>query len=171
MKIFLALFGGQPDLMDKAATQLAQDFKQGYLGLIDFQSPDLPFTDTEYYRKEMGPGLFKRYLSFSQAMGPENLVELKLAAMALENQLSGSTGRQVNLDPGYVFAGGLVLSTGKFSGHRLYLGQGVWGELTLHYHRGAFRALPWTYQDYLKPEVLSIIGQMRRHHMLEQKSL
>jgi hypothetical protein len=82
--------------------------------------------------------------------------------MAIERETAGPGGRRtVNLDPGYVFEGGLVLATGKFSGHRLYLGRGVWGELTLHYHRRAFESLSWTYRDYRRPEVVGLLTRAR----------
>jgi hypothetical protein len=166
MKFFLAAFGQDPARLDQAVEELGRDWRGGLLGQPDFRSPDLPLTETNYYEKEMGPGLVKRYLSWPTPLPPDLLPELKLAALALEETLAAPGGaRTVNLDPGYVFAGGLVLSTGKFSGHRLYLGQGVWGELTLHYHRGAFEALPWSYRDYQKPEVVALLGRMRADHL------
>jgi hypothetical protein len=165
VKFFLAAFGQNPQLLDLAIQKLAESFKEAKLGEIDFQSPDFPFVETDYYHKEMGPGLVKRYLSWSNLLTPDLLVPLKLLAMELEGLYSQPSGRAVNLDPGYIFVGGLVLSTGKFSGHRLYLGQGLWGELTLHYHRGDFQGLPWTYLDYQKPQVLELLRQMRKSYI------
>jgi hypothetical protein len=96
-------------------------------------------------------------------------VDFKLYAM--EQELKGAVQgrRRLNLDPGYIFSGGLVLSTGKFSGHRLYLGRGIWGELTLLYRNKAFRGLPWSYQDYLSPEVQEVLRQMRASYFQNQK--
>jgi hypothetical protein len=164
MKYFLASFGRDPALLEAAAERLASSLAaEGHdLGPPDDRTPDLPLVETRYYEREMGPGLVKRYQTFPRLAGPEILPALKLQAMALERDLSGPSGRTVNLDPGYVFDGGLVLATGKYSGHRLYLGSGVWGELTLHYHRGAFQAMAWTYRDYLGPEVAALLGRARR---------
>jgi hypothetical protein len=113
----------------------------------------------------MGADLFKRYLSFKYLLTPGHLVHLKLLAMEIERRTSIGSRRLVNLDPGYIFCGGLVLSTAKFSGHRLFLGLGLWGELTLHYHRGSFEAMPWTYQDYLKPEIIELVTAMRQSYL------
>jgi hypothetical protein len=165
MKFFLAAFGPDPLALDRAVARLAKEFSPN-LGPIDFQSPDHKFKDTAYYQSEMGPDLVKRYLSWTNLLEPGLLVDLKLLAMELEKKLAAPSGRTVNLDPGYVFVGGLVLSTGKFSGHRLYLGCGVWGELTLHFHRGSFEGLPWTYPDYLRPEVISVLGAMRASYLV-----
>ncbi|MDR2388017.1 MAG: DUF4416 family protein [Deltaproteobacteria bacterium] len=164
VKIFLAAFGSDPKLLDQGVERLRKEYLEGYLGPVDIQSPDYPLVDTDYYEKEMGPNLVKRYLSFTNLLFPEHLVYLKLLAMDIENATTGANGRMINLDPGYIFSGGLVLSTGKFSGHRLYLGKGVWGELTLHFHRGTFEAQPWTYRDYQRPEIKAILSDMRQRY-------
>ncbi|MDR2367823.1 MAG: DUF4416 family protein [Deltaproteobacteria bacterium] len=164
VKVFLAAFGPEPKLLDAAVERLRREYLEGYLGPVDIQSPDYPLEETDYYAKEMGPNLVKRYLSFANLIFPEHLVYLKLLAMDIEDVTSRANGRVVNLDPGYIFSGGLVLSTGKFSGHRLFLGRGLWGELTLHYHRGAFEPQPWTYRDYKKPEVIGILNAMRQSY-------
>ncbi|MDR2300695.1 MAG: DUF4416 family protein [Deltaproteobacteria bacterium] len=164
VKIFLAAFGSDPKLMDECVERMGREYLEGYLGPVDIQSPDYPMVDTDYYEKEMGPNLVKRYLSFANLLFPEHLVYLKQLAVDIERATSRANGRTVNLDPGYIFSGGLVLSTGKFSGHRLYLGKGVWGELTLHFHRGAFEAQPWTYRDYQRPEIKAILMDMRQRY-------
>jgi hypothetical protein len=165
VKYFLAAFGPDPKRLDQAVERLGREYLEGYLGPVDFQSPDYEISETGYYCQEMGPRLFKRYLAFSNLLFPEHLVYIKLLAMDIETSSSRPKGRTVNLDPGYLFSGGLVLSTGKFSGHRLYLGRGLWGELTLHFHRGAFEPQPWTYQDYRKPEVIGLLGSMRKSYL------
>jgi hypothetical protein len=90
--------------------------------------------------------------------------------MDLADQSSDPPRRRVNLDPGYVFGGGLVLSTGKFAGHRLYLGERIWGELTLFYRRG-FQTLPWTYRDYQSPLLAILLAEMRKAFLASAKGL
>jgi hypothetical protein len=163
VKIFLAAYSGDPELTDLAAEDLFREFRGGVLGAPDVQSPDMPMPSEAYYAPEMGTGLVKRYLSSPARLEPGALVELKLLAMDIESRrLSPSGGRKVNLDPGYLSLGGLVLSTGKCAGHRLWLGRGVWGELTLSYRKGSFSPLPWTYRDYRDPAVLRHLAAMRR---------
>jgi hypothetical protein len=165
VKYFLAAFGQDQDLLGQAIDALSRDFDGGSLGQPDFRSPPRPISETTYYDREMGPNLAKIYLSWPGLASPDRLVSLKLAAMSLEKELADSAReiprRRVNLDPGYVFSGGLILSTGKFAGHRLYLGERVWGELTLYYRRG-FQALPWTYRDYQDPDILGLLSEMRK---------
>jgi hypothetical protein len=174
VKFFLATFGQDPELLAEAINSLGQKYDGGFLGDPDRQSSPRPITETAYYDREMGPGLVKLYLSWPHLGTPDRLVDLKLVAMELERSLAetteGKTRRRVNLDPGYIFTGGLVLSTGKFAGHRLYLGQRIWGELTLFYRQG-FQALPWTYQDYLAPEILTLLTDMRKDYLDRLKNL
>ncbi len=138
-------------------------------GEPDFLSPEFPVVETAYYEKEMGPGLVKVYASWPELMEPERLVEVKLEAMAWERRNLEDGRRLVNLDPGYVFSGGLVLSTAKFRGHRLPLGRGLWGELTLSFQQGQFLALPWTYLDYQRPDIQIWLMMMRQAYLASMK--
>ena len=158
VKPFAAVFAGGPDRIAAGLAALS-----GILGHEpDLVSREFPFVDTDYYEKEMGPDLVKVYASWPGLRSPEDLAGIKLAAMEWESRHAPGGRRLVNLDPGYVFSGGLVLSTGKFREHRLPLGRGVWGELTLAYRRGRFESLPWTYSDYQRPEVQDWLLTMRR---------
>ena len=165
VKPFAAVFAGDHDHIAAGLTGLS-----AILGHEpDFLSPKFPLTETAYYEKEMGPDLAKVYVSWPRFRSPESLVEVKLAALEWENRHAISGRRLANLDPGYIFTGGLVLSSGKFRDHRLPLGHGVWGELTLGYSRGRFQALPWTYLDYRRPEVHVWLMRMRQTFLSDLK--
>jgi len=56
--------------------------------------------------------------------------------------------RVMNLDPGYVSLSKLVLASTKDYTHRIYLGDGIFAEVTMHYANGRFNSWPWTYPDY-----------------------
>ena len=158
VKPFAAVFSGDPGRVEdglKALSAILEDEP-------DLVSPGFPLVETDYYEREMGPGLTKVYVSWPGLKSPESLVTIKLAALEWEARHSPGGRRLANLDPGYVFSGGLVLSTGKFREHRLPLGRGVWGELTLSYRQGRFLSLPWTYPDYQRPDVQDWLIVMRR---------
>lgn len=157
VKLIVAAFAPTEALLQEGLAPLAD-----LVGPVDYQSPPIRLDDTPYYASEMGPVLFKQYLSFAPLGTPADLPPLKLAAMNVERTLAVDGQRRVNLDPGYIFAGGLVLSTAKFSGHRLYLGEGLWGELTLHYHRATWAVQRWTYPDYQRPDVQGFLSDIRR---------
>ena len=69
--------------------------------------------------------------------------------------------RAVNIDPGLITRERLILATGKNAGHRVYLGRGVFADLTLLYRSGGFEPLPWTYPDYASPEVRAVMKDLR----------
>ncbi|UQZ90791.1 DUF4416 domain-containing protein [Deltaproteobacteria bacterium Smac51] len=162
VKPFAAIFSWDRALIVQALVGLSDLLG----GEPDILSPEFPVIETKYYEREMGGGLFKTYASWPDLITPDRLVAIKLASMKLETRHSNEDRRMVNIDPGYVFSGGLVLSTGKFRGHRLHLGHGIWGELTLHFHQGEFQAFPWTYQDYKTPEIQTWLIKMRKACMV-----
>ncbi|MDR2459923.1 MAG: DUF4416 family protein [Deltaproteobacteria bacterium] len=170
VKIFLAVYSQEPALNTEVASRLGREFLGGSLGPIDIESRDFPILDTNYYTAEMGPNLLKRYMSFTEHKDPGLLVDMKLLAMDLERQYLSDGKRRINLDPGYIFSGGLVLSTGKFSSHRLYLGRKVWGELTVLYQNKGIYPLPWSYRDYLMPEVKDLLIAMRKAYFKRKKT-
>jgi hypothetical protein len=54
-----------------------------------------------------------------------------------------------------------VLATGKNFGHRVYLGQGIWADLTLVYSKGAWQVLPWTFPDYAGSRMQGHLNRLR----------
>jgi len=120
------------------------------LGPLDYESGLLPFDHTDYYGPELGAPLFRQLLGFERLVPLDGLKELKLATNALERHLSRPDGsRRVNLDPGLITLERLVLASGKNFTHRVYLGGGIWADLTLIYNkRQGWVILPWTFPDY-----------------------
>jgi hypothetical protein len=115
----------------------------------------------------MGGPLVKRFLSAERLMDPGDLAALKVFTTDLEAGFSQDGRRKVNIDPGYVSLERLVLATGKNYLHRIYLGRGVYADLTLVYEKGGFQPLAWTYPDYAAPEVRAVLGLMRER-LLDQ---
>jgi hypothetical protein len=116
----------------------------------------------------MGTDLRKVLWAFRDLIDPARLPEIKLAANALEESLAARglypEARPVNLDPGYLVLGKFVLATTKDQAHRLYLRDGIFAEVTLHYQAGAFRPWPWTYADYRLDEVIAFLGSARDYY-------
>lgn len=132
---------------EEEAAALALASLRELWGPVDFEGPWRLFDKTGYYEAEMGPGLRRKLVSFARLGRPEELVEWKLAAVAIEGRLAGPSGRRVNIDPGYLDAHKLVLASLKARGSKLYLGRGVWADPLLTYSRGRFLAAPWTFPD------------------------
>jgi hypothetical protein len=139
-------------------------------GPLDFVSEPLLFAYTDYYEKEMGSGLRRRIVSFRPLIPPEDLVEVKRRTNDLEGRhLNERKGRKVNIDPGILAASKFVLATGKDYTHRMYLGKGIYGDLTLMFRNGAFTALPWTYPDYGSEPLLGLLTLLRKAYLWQLK--
>jgi hypothetical protein len=137
------------------------------LGPIDTQSQLLEFDYTNYYEPEMGSGLKKELLGFGSLASPEALVDLKLFTNRVEQALAINGKRTVNMDPGYLTAARVVLASTKDFAHRLYLGKGIYGEVTLIYQKKDFQTLPWTYPDYRSEAYRQFFRELRRVYMAQ----
>jgi hypothetical protein len=163
VKLIVAMLSCQELSLDSAAARLA-----AVHGAVDYASPLLPFDVSSYYAAEMGPGLRRRFIAFSRLIQPDELPVIKLAAIALEAEFAVDDRRTVNLDPGYLCAGKLVLATTKNQQHRLYLGQGIYGEVALRFRAGAWQPWEWTYPDYRSPEYAQVFAEIRRLFMRQR---
>lgn len=117
-------------------------------GKTELSCGPIPFLWTDYYREEMGGNLKKLYVCFAGLIKRGELPGIKLWTNALEKEYAAAGRRKVNIDPGYLARDKLVLASTKDFFHRLYLGKGIYGEVTLHFQKGAFRHFSWTYPDY-----------------------
>jgi hypothetical protein len=131
-------------------------------GEIDFRSEIMPFNYTKYYEKEMGENLHRQFISFSKLVQRDELRDIKLWTNEIENKFKDENGRRrVNIDPGLLGLENLVLASCKNFGQRIYLGKGVFAEVTLIYRKKSFISLPWTFPDYNSLQVKEILMKMR----------
>ncbi len=168
VKLLVGLLSGDPDLLRRARQLLTKRF-----GPVDLESDLWPFDQTEYYAAEMGPGLQRWFLSFERLVQPDRLAEIKLETNALEGQIASDClladiPRPVNADPGYLDLTKLVLATTKDRGHRIYIGDGIYGEVTLQYSEGCWQTWPWTYPDYTRAEYHAFFTRVRQR-LLDQR--
>lgn len=167
-KFFVALLASSQDLFAPVETRLGALF-----GALETASPVCAWEVTDYYAEEMGKGLWRKFVSLTPLASPEKLPEIKLAARNIEAEYRSTVGarqgRRVNADPGYLDLGKVVLASTKSAPHRLYLRQGVYGEVTLLYHSGAFHPLDYTYADYRWPETLAFFADLRARYLRQLK--
>jgi hypothetical protein len=129
-------------------------------GILSKTNPE-PFLQTTYYQKEMGTNLLRYFILFKPLGEREELSSIKLMTNELEATTSLSGRRIFNIDPGYLSLEQVVLATTKGYAHRIYLGKGIFGDLTLMYTNGTFGSLPWTYPDYGGIEIISMLNCWR----------
>lgn len=131
-------------------------------GVTDFRSEQYDFSSfTNYYSAEMADKLQKLFVSFRDLRAPDYLPEMKLRTNHLEQMFTDKGKRIINLDPGYLTRAKIILATTKDYSHRIYLCNGIYGDLHLYYARKSFQKQPWTYPDYQRPQSLLFFNQLR----------
>ena len=137
-------------------------------GPVVLKSPCIPFKHTEYYNDEMGDNLNRQWVAFNDLILPDTLVELKHKTNETEKKyLNKNGGRMVNIDPGAISLSNLILASTKNYSHRIYLGKGIYAEVTLIYKQEHFMPLDWTYPDYREETALLFFTEARE--VLKQK--
>ena len=115
----------------------------------------------------MGSPLRKVFFAFERSFDAGNLADVKLQTNQWEQQYAGLGGhaepRPLNLDPGYLTLGKLVLASTKDHAHRIYLAQGIYAEVTLCYRHGRWQPHPWTFADYRREDYQQFFSQCREH--------
>jgi hypothetical protein len=140
-------------------------------GPTALESPTFPFVETNYYEPTMGPNLGTTFLTFERPYDPADTATTKLATNAWEAEYAAlgrhPESRPLNLDPGYLTAAKLVLSSTKDHTHRIYLGQGIYGEITLFYRHGAWRDHEFTFPNYRRADYQQFFtacrGRLQKH--------
>ncbi len=168
VKLFVALLSRHEELFPLVERELTALF-----GPTDSACGSLPWAVTDYYAKEMGAGLLRRFVSFAPLISPEALAGIKLKTHGMEEGfqwIEGERkGRRVNIDPGYLDGGKVVLASTKGASHRIYLRSGIYGEMTLLFQSGSFQPLAYTYPDYLWPEARAFFMGLRSLYLKQLK--
>lgn len=156
VKIFTAITFNSSIDIDRILNLVDSKFgtREGTLGPI-------PFNWTQYYSDEMGTGLLKYYILYKNHVNRDQLADLKVFTNDLESRFVRNNKRNVNIDPGYLAKDKLVLATTKDFFHRLYLGKGIYAEVTLHYRKGRYRYFSWTYPDFKEPDLHMFLEKPR----------
>ncbi|MCX8069708.1 MAG: DUF4416 family protein [Thermodesulfovibrionales bacterium] len=145
--LFCALLYGDEEIFWKTLKVLETNF-----GEIAFYSPALKWDFSTYYQKELGDNLKRRYLFFVNLIEPDSLSKIKITTNSIEQDFCINGNRSVNIDPGYITPAKVVLASTKDYSHRIYLSDGIYGEITLIYQKGAFHPHINTYRDYCSKE-------------------
>jgi len=139
-------------------------------GEVELRSSSFAFEHTSYYEPEMGKGLTKQFFAFAGMRQPDFLVAGKLSAMRIEQQFSVNGRRKVNIDPFYMELAKIVVASSKNFAHRVYLGQGVYGDVQLRYQHDRYVASDWTYPDYSAEPGRSFFQDVRASYWEQLRS-
>lgn len=152
----------------------SMEYLEDLFGPIDHTSPIMEFKFTDYYEKQMGKGINRMFVSFTEIFQPEKLSEVKIQTNELEEEMKkmfGSVKRIVNLDPGYLTASALIMATAKDFSHRIPLQKGIYAHLELLFGKNEVKTLPWTYPDYRTEEYHRFFLGVRKIYLAQLKGL
>jgi hypothetical protein len=148
--------------MDALADAL--DALEKQFGRVQCETMEIGYTGSEY-AEEMGDQLQRRFYSFEKLVERDKLPEIKALCHKVEKQFGDVVHdyafRTVNLDPGVMTPENVVMASHREYNHRIYLGGGVFGELTLVYSRGRYVRLPWTNLDFCQGEAIEFFLRVR----------
>ncbi len=149
----------------EAALEWARDAATQRFGTIALQSEIFAFENTPFYDEARGDGLLKTLFAFDELIDPGVLPGIKNETIRWEVEYAKlerhTEPRPLNLDPGYITEAKLVLASTKNNAHRLYLADGIFGELTLQYRAHQWQAAEWTFPDYRRAEYHQFFTQCR----------
>lgn len=163
-KLISSIFSANTELLGEILGELVEKY-----GSTDFISEFMSFDYTDYYAKEMGQSLIRRFVSFENLVRPESLQQIKIFTNSIEEKYSSKGKRKVNIDPGYISKHNLILATGKNYTHRPYLGEGIYADLTLIYRNKTFQPLEWTYPDYAEKNITKMFNRIREKYLVQLK--
>jgi len=150
-RLILAAFSRYDEALD-----WARDRAVCHFGARAMESPRFAFDNTDYYRATMGEGLKKTFWLFERPFDPEELVGAKLLTNRWEEEYAVASNwpetRPLNLDPGYLTLGKLVLASTKDFAHRVYLGRGIFAEITLYFEHHHWQHHRFTFPDYRRED-------------------
>ncbi len=136
-----------------------------HFGDVILKSRVFPFNHTDYYYEEMGINIRRMFVGFNKTIEMERIVDIKLLTNKVELENFSSEGRRkVNIDPGYINLSKVVLATTKDYQHRIYLGCGIYAEVTLRYRKGTFTPWEWTYPDYREKASIDFFNRLRENY-------
>jgi hypothetical protein len=168
VKLFVGALVSNRSLISEVEQRLGPLF-----GAIDHRSEIVPFDFTDYYQKEMGVSIDRIFFAFESLIDADRLPEIKRQTNALEAEFaarSSGVARPVNLDPGYLENAKVVLASTKNFYHRIYLGQGIFGEVTMRFTNNTYQFFPWTYPDYQSEDYIEFFLRTRQIYRSQLKT-
>ena len=166
-KLIVGVIYNDAEIYERAVAMLTEAF-----GEIDGESERFSFSRefSDYYDEELGGEGQRVIFSFKETVDPSRQAEIKMATNEMERVLSEEGNRKINLDPGFINHGRLMLATTKKAGFRIPLENGIYTELTLFWAKGEWHKLPWSYRDYQSERVQKFLTETRKRYLEERKA-
>lgn len=143
MKLLMAVMYSEKEALDKAVIELKNQF-----GEIDDESGEYDFTFTDYYEKESGKNLKKRFISFKKIINDEELAKIRIQTGKIEDKFRIDNKRTVNIDPGYISEEGVFMASLKHRPFKTEIGDGIFLHKVLGFNGDEIIEFNHTFADY-----------------------
>ena len=165
-KLIIGVIYSDKRVYDEVMAILVEEF-----GETDGECEEFSFSRefSDYYDEELGGEGMRKIFSFAKPVDASRQAQIKTFTNAIEARYSENGQRKINLDPGFINHGRLMLATTKPTGFRIPLDLGIYTELTLYYARGQWHKLPWTYRDYQSERVQAFLTKARNTYLKERR--
>ena len=165
-KLIVGVIYSEREVLDAAMARLVERF-----GEVEDISEEFSFSKefSDYYDEELGGEGMRRIYSFKELVDASEQADIKEFTNSIEAELAVDGKRHINLDPGFINHGRLMLATTKAAGFRIPLKNGIYTELTLFFARGEWQRLPWTYRDYQSERVQRFITEVRKKYLAQRR--
>lgn len=154
--LFIATLFSNKEVYYQALNILEERF-----GEILLESSPSKWDYSDYYTPELGSPIWRRFIFFRNLISEGDIAQIKIQTNEIEQALSNNGKRTINLDPGYIGLAKLVLATTKDYSHRIYLRDGIYGEVTLIFKNNSFRPNINTYRDYADESYIKLFNLLR----------
>lgn len=160
VKLIIAILAANERCLQAGREAIADEF-----GKADLVSETWAFTQTQYYKDELGQNVLRQFVCIEKLIDPGRLSSIKHKTNAMEQDLAEKLNeplpRPVNLDPGFIEPSKLVLGSTKNFAHRIYIGNQMYAEVTLSYCRGMWNGFEYTFPDYKQDRYHSFLSEVR----------
>jgi hypothetical protein len=154
--LFVGTLYNDPEIFSRS-----KEIIQKIFGDILFASPPSPWDYSLHYKDELGWPIVRQFIFFKDLLDAGNLPRIKLKTNEIEEVLSFNNRRGINLDPGYLTLAKVVLASTKNYSHRIYLGEGIYGEVALVYRDNTFKPHLFTYRDFQDRDCIELFVSAR----------
>lgn len=164
-KFFVSTLSVDVELLRRFGETLSSKF-----GEIEEEGPIHPWNYSPNYSRELGDNIKRKFFVFRSLGSPEDLPGWKIATNAIENQYlaQDDSSRKINIDPGYLNGSQVIFASTKRYHNRIYLRDGIYGDLTLYYDGKSYKALKGlTFPDYRNTATIGFFNRVRQSYMLE----
>jgi hypothetical protein len=163
--LFTGILYSDESYLSKAKESLLSIF-----GAALMETPPVSWDYSKYYKEEIGSPIMRTFIFFKNLINPAEIADIKLRTNDIEASLSTGGKRNVNIDPGYLTLANVVLATTKGYSHRIYLGKGIYGEVSLMYKEKNKTFIPhiFTYPDYRDKNCIEMFLKAREFLKLKK---